>query len=396
MRNQISSSAARRLALRSHGLDGGWKLLHGKAGALTAIERLGHVQIDSISVIERAHHHVFWSRFEDYAPEMLHEMLTDDRSVFEYWTHAMSYVPMCDYRFSLPRMKRFVRGERHRKWKAENKNVMNEVLERIRAEGPLGSSDFKATGKRGTWWDWKPAKVALELLFDAGELMVTERRNFQRIFNLTERVLPEGVNTIEPDEDELGRFLVRRILGMLGIATEGEMRWGHRRADFVKQALHELADAGEVQSISVDGLGETFYARVDNLNGLLKRRKNQIHILSPFDNLTIRRQWLETLFDFDYRLECYTPAAKRTYGYFCLPVLWGTDFVGRLDAKADRKAKMLIVRNFAFERGIQEDDALFLSLGNKLRAFAAFNGCDHLSVEKTTPSKMKAPLKKAL
>ncbi len=397
MRDRISLSMARRLVLRSQGLDGGWKLSRGKAGALAVIERLGYVQIDSISVIEQAHHHVFWSRFGNYAPEMLNEMLADDRSVFEYWTHAMSYVPMCDYRFCIPRMKRMVRGKRHQKWKAENKKIMNEVLARIRAEGPLGSSDFKTDGKRGPWWDWKPGKAALELLFDAGELMVTERRGFQRIFDLTDRVLPEGVNTTEPDEDELGRFLVRRTLGMLGLAPKGELRWGHKRqVDFVQRALNELIDSGEVGSVEVNGLDEPFYALTDYLNGSLRGRKPQVHILSPFDNLTIRRQWLKALFDFDYRLECYLPSAKRAYGYFCLPVLWGTEFVGRLDAKADRKNRTFIVRNFAFESAVKKDDALLLALADRLCAFATFNGCDQVVIEKTVPSKMKVPLKKVL
>jgi len=391
----LSIDMARRLALKAQGLDG-LKLPRGKAGALAAIERLGYVQIDSISVVARAHHHVFWSRCGTYVPDMLNEMLAVDRSVFEYWTHAMSYVPMCDYRFSLPRMKRMVRGERHQKWKAENKKTMDEVLARIRAEGPLGSSDFKTDGKRGPWWDWKPGKAALEGRFDVGELMVSERRGFQRIFDLTERVLPDGVDTTEPDEDELG-FLVRRTLGMLGLAPRGELRWGHKRkVDFVQRALIDLVDAGEVQSVEIDGFDEPFYVLSEHLNSRPRRRKPQVHILSPFDNLTIRRQWMKALFDFEYTLECYLPPPKRTYGYFCLPVLWGTEFIGRLDAKADRKSGTFIVRNFAFERAVEKDDALLSALSDKLRAFAAFDGCDHFVVEKTVPAKMKAPLTKVL
>ncbi|MDP6037506.1 MAG: crosslink repair DNA glycosylase YcaQ family protein, partial [Candidatus Latescibacteria bacterium] len=139
-----------------------------------------------------------------------------------------------------------------------------------------------------------------------------------------------------------------------------------------------------------------FYALTDYLNGSLRGRKPQVHILSPFDNLTIRRQWLKALFDFDYRLECYLPSAKRAYGYFCLPVLWGTEFVGRLDAKADRKNRTFIVRNFAFESAVKKDDALLLALADRLCAFATFNGCDQVVIEKTVPSKMKVPLKKVL
>lgn len=393
----LSMDTARRMVLQAQGLDGGWKLPKHKKGALTAITQLGYVQIDSISVIERAHHHVFWSRHEQYEHNMLNEMLSVDRSVFEYWTHAMSYVPMCDYRFCIPRMKRLVRGEKHHKWMIENKKVVNEVLTRIRKEGPLGSADFKTDGKRGPWWDWKPAKAALESLFDIGELMVTKRRGFQRIFDLTERVLPQGVNTTEPDEDELGRFLIRRTLGMLGLAPKSELRYGHKRgAAFVLQALTDLTDANEVQQIEIEGLDEPFYALTDHLNKRPSRRKPQVHILSPFDNMTIRRDWVKTLFDFDYKLECYVPPDKRIYGYFSLPVLWGTQFIGRLDAKADRKSKTLIIRNFAFEKTATTDDAVLNALADKLQRFATFNGCDQIEIEKAVPSKMKAPLKKAL
>ena len=393
----LSLDMAQRMVLQAQGLDGGWKLPRSKEGALTAITQLGYVQIDSISVIERAHHHVFWSRNEHYEHNMLNEMLSVDRSVFEYWTHAMSYVPMSDYRFCIPRMKRMVQGERHRKWVAENKKIMNEVLTRIRTEGPLGSSDFKTDGKRGPWWDWKPAKAALESLFDIGELMVTQRRGFQRIFDLTESVLPDAVNTTEPNKDELGRFLIRRTLGMLGVAPRNELRWGHKRgASFVLQALTDLIDANEVQQIEIEGLDQPFYALTDRLNKRPNRRKPQIHILSPFDNMTIRRSWVQTLFDFDYKLECYLPPDKRTYGYFSLPVLWGTQFIGRLDAKADRKSKTFIIRNFAFEKTVKPDEALLSALADKLHRFRAFNECDHIQIEKTVPSKMKAPLKKAL
>ena len=393
----LSINTAQRMILKAQGLDGGWKLPKNKTGALTAITQLGYVQIDSISVIERAHHHVFWSRHKHYDHNMLDDMLSVDRSVFEYWTHAMSYVPMSDYRFCIPRMKRMAEGERHRKWMAENKKILNEVLTRIRTEGPLGSSNFKTDGKRGPWWDWKPAKAALEMLFDTGKLMVTKRQGFQRIFDLTERVLPQSVNTTEPDENELGRFLIQRTLGMLGVAPKSELRWGHKRGvGFIQKALNDLIDAQTVQRIKIEGIDEPFYALTTHLNQRPKRQKPQIHILSPFDNMTIRRSWVKTLFNFDYKLECYVPPNKRTYGYFSLPVLWGTQFIGRLDAKADRKNRTLIIRNFAFEKTITANETMFSALSDALQKFATFNQCDQIQIEKAMPSKMKAPLKKSL
>jgi uncharacterized protein YcaQ len=194
---RISIARAQKLALHGQGLDGPWKLPAGKEGVAQTIERLGYVQIDTISVVERAHHHTLWSRRSDYGPGMLHELLAADRRVFEYWTHAASYLPMRDYRYYAGRMRSFASSDRARQFLADHAKLVREVLRRIRAEGALASADFAAPDgrKRGPWWDWKPAKAALETLFSMGELMVSRRRNFQRVYDLTERVLPAGIET---------------------------------------------------------------------------------------------------------------------------------------------------------------------------------------------------------
>ena len=279
---------------------------------------------------------------------------------------------------------------------AQNGRLMKEVLKRIREEGPLGSADFSdPEGKRGPWWGWKPAKGALEMLFNTGELMISERRNFQRVYDLTERVLPQGIDTTEPDEDELGRFIVRRALGQYGFAPINEIWWWRRRAKIVAGAVDDLLAAGEVIPVEVEGQNdETTYALAESLKAISGRRrtKARVHILSPFDSLVIRRRRLKALFDFDYTIECYVPAPKRRYGYFCLPVLWGERFVGRLDAKADRKAKTLIVRKLIFEPNFGDYDALLPALAEKLNAFAAFNGCERIAVEQTQPRNVKAAL----
>jgi len=179
----LSLSDARRLALRGQLLDGGCALPTGVEGVARTIERLGYVQIDTIAAVNRAHHHTLWVRCPDYDPEMLHALQSEDRRVFEYWAHAMAYLPMSDYRYYVPQMNRI---REHgtpwmRDWKKKHGAVLDVVLGRIRAEGPLTSKDFEPPPgtKRGTWWDWKPAKRALELLFWQGDLMIAERRNFQ-------------------------------------------------------------------------------------------------------------------------------------------------------------------------------------------------------------------------
>jgi uncharacterized protein YcaQ len=290
----------------------------------------------------------------------------------------------------------------HRRWYAENVDVVERVLERVRAEGPLGSRDFKPPEgfKRGTWWSWKPAKRALETLFDMGELMVTERRNFQRIFDLRERVLPEWVDTSKPSQDEIDRFVVRRTLGGFGFAPADDVRWGRwasqRASDDI---VNELVDDGEVTTFEIEGIeGQIFCALAETLDQVVSRPGDgrRVHILSPFDNLVIRRGWLQKFFGFAYKLEAYTPAAKRKSGYFCLPILWGERFVGRVDAKADRKTRTFIVRKLIFEPTFDDYEELWPEFVQTLRALAAFAGCEQVTVEQTDPEVVKAPLKRAL
>ena len=391
---KITLNSARKLALHCQGLDGRWKLPKGKEGIAQAIERLGYVQIDTIAVIQRAHHHTIWARRPDYTLEMLHQLQSKDRRVFEYWTHAASYVPFCNYRYYIPRMKSFAASERTRSWRKENPKIVKEVLKRIREEGPLGSADFKSSKRTGPWWGWKPAKQALESLFNTGELMVAARRNFQRLYDLPERVLPDGIDTTEPTRDEVDRFLVRRGLSSRGVLSTEEPR---RRLPRVDEVLQELVDAGEVTPVEIKELnGAPHHVLTENLEQVPKTTRKQLHILSPFDSLIIDRNRLEKLFGFDFKIECYLPEAKRRYGYFCLPLLWGTEFVGRLDPKADRKAKTFIVRKLILEPNFKDYDALIPALAKKLQSFAAFNDCEQVIVEETAPRKVKAPLKRAL
>ncbi len=397
---QISASTARKLAIRCQGLDGRWKLPSGKEGVAQLIERLGYVQIDTIAVVQRAHHHTLWSRRSDYTLQMLHELQSQDRRVFEYWSHAASYIPIRDYRYYLPKMRASAEKPQTRQWLEQNAQLAKNVIDRIRAEGPLGSADFPSPkGKRGSWWDWKPAKKALEVFFSMGELMVTERRNFQRIYDLRERVLPEGMDMTEPNQDELGSFVVQRLLTANGLVSTDKIRWGFGNQKAISEAMEELVDSGEVTPVEIEGLdGEGYYALTKNIEEATKllRSEMRLHILSPFDNLVINRGRLKKTFDFEYKLECYFPAAKRRYGYFCLPILWGEEFVGRLDSKADRKQKTFIVRKLILEPDFKDYERLLPAFAEKLRAFAAFNGCEPIVIEQTIPGKMKTPLMREL
>lgn len=400
----ITPALARRIAVNAQLLDGSATLPDGKEGVAQTIEKLGYVQIDTIAVIRRAHHHTLWTRRPGYEPDMLHELQAEDRRVFEYWGHAASILPMSDYRFYIRRMwsYRQPKGKWQQRRLETHGHLMEPVLERIRREGPLASRDFKPPPgtKRGTWWDWKPSKVALELLFSRGELMVTARRGFQRLYDLTERVLPAGVDTSVPDEDELGRFLVRRALSAHGVAPEREIH-GHIpacRKEVVAQAVLDLLDAGQVVRVRVGEEERACYALRETMEtaGALERAPKRVALLSPFDNAIIQRARTKRLFGFDYALECYQPAAKRKHGYFVLPILWGEELVGRLDPKADRKQQTLIIRNLFFEAGFGDFGAFLAPFVGQLAAFARFNACESVRFEKVAPEGIKTTLEELL
>ncbi len=401
---RISRAEARRLVLHCQGLDGSWELPTGKEGVARTVERLGYVQIDTIAVVERAHHHTLWARRPDYAPEMLHELQAVDRRVFEWWAPAASYLPMRDYRYYLRRMRATTERPRRQEWVREHGELLQQVRERIQAEGALGARDFKAPEgfERGSWWSWKPAKRALEVLFDSGELMVSERRGFDRIYDLRERVLPPDADTREPDEEDQERFEVRRILGGFGFAPADEVRSRHWARPAGSEAVETLVEAGEVATFQIEGEEEATYCAlrevVETVLGTEEQERGEqaVHILSPFDNLVIRRRWLKAFFGFDYRLEAYKPAEEREYGYFSLPILWGERFVGRVDAKADRKPETLIVRRLTFEPGFEGYEALLPAFAGKLWAFAAFNGCDRIAVEEVVPEGVKGVVEGAV
>lgn len=337
------------------------------------IEHLGYVQIDTISVVERAHHHVFWTRNPKYRPEAL-DKLVKERKAFEYWSHAASYLPMSEYRYTLPMKKAF--SERESSWFPRDKKMMAAVLKRIRAEGPLQSKDFETSGKKGTgWWDWKPAKKALERLFMEGRLEISRREGFQKVYDVPERVIPSDVDTSMPSEKEYTRFLIHRTLRHHGLANAAEvayLRRGPMKARVEKELRSMLKD-GEVESLQIEGISEAYYALSTSL-GSLAKPDSKVSILSPFDNLIIQRKKLKTFFDFDYQIECYVPAPKRKHGYFCLPVFQGTKAIGRIDCKADRKEKTLIVNSLHLENG-RKIPAPFKT---ELKNFATFNGCENL------------------
>jgi uncharacterized protein YcaQ len=368
----------RRIALNQQGLLKAEFFGRGKRATLRAIEQLGYVQIDTISVVERAHHHVLWSRVPNYRPKFL-DQLVKQRLVFEYWFHAAAWLPMRDYRFALPRMAK-MNGERN--WfELSDRKLTDSILQRIQIEGPLRARDFADTRQvNNGWWDWKPAKQALEQLFMRGELMVSGRQGFQKVYDLPERVLPDWVDSSMPSMEDYANHLIDTTLRAHGFASLVSMtylRKGKQLRDAVKQQLQQRLETNLLTTVDL-GNNNTVYIDPELLETRAPRSSARVRILSPFDNAVIQRQRGREIFAFDYQIECYVPAPLRQFGYFCLPVLYRDRLVGRIDCKAHRKDSSLEIRSLHIE---QKVDANFSELlCRALRSFAAFNSCDQLLV----------------
>ncbi len=386
----ITKKEAKRIFLSRQGLLRNDHFGRGTNAVRKAIEQLSWLQIDTISVVQRAHHHVLRSRISNYEPQMLHKLQVKDRQIFEYWFHAAAYLPISDYRYYLPIMK----GSAVKR--KPDKKLAPEILKRIEIEGPLQSRDFESpSGKKSSgWWDWKPAKRVLEQLYLCGELMVTHRDGFQKVYDLRDRVLPPETNVKEPTDSEWCEYIVHRMVGALGLATEydiGYLRTAVRQLtnrkikEPLRLAMNNLVENNKLIKVTIGEL--TYYTRPDLLSESGARLgKRRVRFLSPFDNLIINRRRALELFNFDYQLECYVPAVKRRYGYFCLPILYGDELVGRMDAKADRKQKLLIVRNLHIDDHVKLNDSLISALDTGLNRFARDNQCESITIEKTNPA----------
>ena len=377
--SQLPMSPAELVQLSLH-QQGLLQSAHGKAGTLQAISQLGYVQIDSINVVERAHHHVLHSRVSDYQPQWLAELLAE-KQVFEYWSHAAAYLPMTDFRFSLYRKQQLAHGKKH--WFAVDDQEMRQVRAQIRAEGPQKANDFvKSQQQNGSWWDWQPAKKALEQLYMQGELMVVRRDKFQKVYDFTENVLPSYVDCTVPTTQEYAEHLISKYLQSHAFGTVGQI--SYLRPDMkkpVQQQLLVMQDAGLVASFS---FRDQRYYWQPTLATTLKT-SSRLKLLNPFDNFVIQRQRLQHWFDFDYQIEVYVPAAKRKIGYYSLPILYQGRMIGQLDVKASRQQGVLLLQNLVLSPALQLTETLARALREALQAYAKFNGCGQWQLVNASP-----------
>ena len=377
----FTKEQARAIILHAAGLIKRGQFGKGSEAAYKVISQLGFVQVDTNYVVERAHHHAIAARVPGYKTEWLEELQADGR-IYEFWTRDSGFMPVSEYRFSLPIQESFAT-----KWKsipAAESNLMNKILDRIAREGPLGAKDFEndRTVKSSGWWDWRPSKVALERLHLSGQLLTTRKKDFHKLYDLPNNILHGNTEKTAPSIDEYSQHLIMTSLKALGIAYEKEIAWNGRFVKHsVKQELKKLLEAGKVVRVEVEGLKGPLYMLPS-----YKKKKISIagdaFVLSPFDMLNVFRHRLRDFFDFDYQVECFVPAPKRKYGYFSLPILIGDQFVARMDSKADRKQKKLIIHNLHFEK-VKMTTPMSAKLVEAIRAFAEFNGCNEIVITKS-------------
>ena len=374
---KLSRQDVARILIDRTGL--GSPLGRGSAGALETIKHLGYVQIDTIAVVERAHHHILWNRVEDYQPSHLKRLQENDRTVFEYWTHALAYVPVSDWSIHA-RMMREIRSGRRRWHDPKPHEQMKAVLRRIKKEGPLGVSSFEDTrpGPREIWFSRKPAKAGLEELLYEGRLSISRRDGFEKIYDLTERVIPNVKSTSPASESEVFDHHLARAVRSFGVFSTQHILHLAQKKTIEPLERHLQKSRKRLGLIPVE-VGNAQWWSTEQVLSRKVRLPETVRILSPFDPLVIQRQRLKTIFEWDYTIECYVPEPKRKYGYFCLPLLWNGDLVGRVDCKADRAQGRLILRSFHAEKPAASSYEFKKALKNELERFAQFNGCLGLS-----------------
>ena len=394
---------ARSIVLHAQLLNNATNITADKNGIYEIIDHLGYVQLDTLSVVQRAHHHTLWNRHSDYKQDMLLELQRDDKLIFEYWGHAASYLPMKDFRFYQHRMNKA--DDPNSKWEKERLEkygyLLDPVMKQVREKGPCQSKDIELpniTFKQGKHFPNPTTQVrfALNMLVFRGQLMISERKKFQKYYDLTERVLPSHIDTTFPIEQELGRFLVTRALKGYGIASARGIKNHIFLAGngVLQNALNEMISSREVVKVNIADDTTEYFAFPKTLENFTSiPAPTRTMLIFPFDNLIIQRDRLKRLFGFNYALECYVTPSKRVDGYFVCPILWKDRFVGRLDPKADRKKKQLILKNIFFEEGFDEFEEFLPSFANTLIDFMKFNGCEEILIDSIRPEKLLKKLK---
>lgn len=386
VKETLSSAEARRVALAAQGFASARPAAAGTRQLNLAMARMGTLQIDSVNVFARSHYLPLFSRLGPYDTAALDRLLFAPRPTYvESWAHVAAFIPIADWAlFQFRRddlLARYGSGE----WMHRNAGTVDWVRAELAARGPLRPAEIDSDarrGRRGPWWDWDVVKETLERLFLFGEVAIAGRRGFERRYALAEHVIPADVLANPVPRDDAIRELIRRAARAYGVATASDLAdyWRIRDRRAILSAIADLVDDGELVPVTVRGwtsAGRPAKAWMHR-DARVPRRIDAAAILTPFDPVVWFRDRAERLFDFAYRIEIYTPAPKRVYGYYSLPVLVGDDLVGRVDLKADRAGSRLLVQSAWWEHGAPAHAAE--RLAEELRGAAAWQGLESISV----------------
>lgn len=391
----VSPATARRLFLGAQGLLADPTRKATIATLAKLIEQMGFVQLDSINYVERAHHLTLGSRLDGYAHQHFTHLLETKRHLFEHWTHDASAIPTAWFPHWKPRFKRYEEKLRGRSWWMQRigtrpDQVLDAVRERIAREGPLRSQDFEHArkGQAAGWWDWKPQKAALEYLWFTGELMVARREKFQKVYDLTERVLPHHASLAHPTEADHIEWACCTAFERLVIATPKEIAdfWHAITLAEARQWCEQAAKSGELVAVTIAATnGEKPRASFALNDWQTRLRKlpeppKRMRLLSPFDPVIRDRARAQRLFGFDYRFEAFVPEPERKFGYYVLPILEGDQLVGRIDSKFQREQGALEVRRVYWEPTVRVTKTRQQQLAEALQRLATLIGAERFTL----------------
>jgi len=348
----LSKAEARRIWLRAQRLDVTAPFGEGPAATRAAVEHLGYVQIDTINVIERCHHHILWNRIPGYRQADLHQAQTVDKSVFEYWTHALSFVPTRDIRFFLPEMKRH-REAPSRWFERVGPADLKKVLTLVRNEGPLSIRDIEddvLVEKDHAWASRKPSKRALQLAFYTGALTVSERTGMLKTYELMHRHFGWEQRPRPASERQVAAYMLDRALRAQGLVSlDSICHLAAARKPEIRALIEARVRRRQLVPVAIADAGKVeHWAEPQTLDAIPEATAPAVHILSPFDPLVIQRRRLALFFGYEHLFEAYVPRNKRVLGYFALPVLVGDRIVAAIDLKADRGGGKLITRQWTW------------------------------------------------
>lgn len=377
---------------------------------LDAAHRIHNIQIDTMSVVSRSHNLTLFNRLPGYKEGEVWSAL-ENKSLFEYWSHAMCLLPVESYPYYALRMKQLesIEGGWWYQWASKNKNLIERVYAFVKENGPTSSSDFKSSGPKG--WGGGPESRAMQALHLSGKLLISNREGFQKYYDLPERIMPSNISVEPMTQEEADEFTVLTTLDSLGIGSQKDIRtymgrfkaskkWGFEKEPLLRY-LESLCEADVLKEVKIDGFSERYFTLQRNAFRLKVAEANSfpdqpVKFLSPFDNVVRERHFPQDVWGFDYKLEAYTPPDKRKHGYHVLPILDGTNLVGRVDAKMHRKDGWMELISLYLEDDFWKNEEGMNRLIAGINEFSEFHGADRTEVKRTYPRRARLLLERSL